>query len=256
MTATSFVRRSDVVTRFEGAEALVLDLRSDSAHCLSGDVALVWQAAESATTVAAVVAATGLETDAVEVALSELNELDLVTITAGGLGRRTLLLRGAAVGGAVVAAGVVSIPLPASARANSATFALGGSCTSSGGLATRTLTVTRSGGGTLTPNATYTFVLTYKNHGNTTYAPTFTVKANADGTAFLSGSASAVSDSGTATNESNNNNNNRTTVSVNSTGVLSITTGHGWGSQTAASLKISNGTGDQQTIALTSLPAC
>lgn len=103
-------RRSDVVTRVEGGETLVLDLQSNTAHCLSGDLAAVWNAADRS--VAAVAAATGLADDAVEDAIGTLVELGLV---GAGLSRRSLVTRGAVAGGALVAAGAISMPLPASA---------------------------------------------------------------------------------------------------------------------------------------------
>ena len=105
-------RRSDVVTRIEGAETLVMDLQSKTAHCLSGHVAAVWNASESS--VEALSVATGLPVAAVEDALGTLDQLGLVGAPSG-LSRRSLVTRGAVVGGAVVAAGAISMPLPAAA---------------------------------------------------------------------------------------------------------------------------------------------
>lgn len=184
---STFTRRQDVVVRVEGDEILVLDTISETAHCLSGDVATVWQADEAATTVDALVATTGLSTDEVETALVALHELGLVSVATGGLGRRSLLIRGAAVGGAVVAAGVVSIPLPASARANSATWGVPtNTCTKttgSGSGDSGKLTFTyNSSGAKLTASATYKVTIVYGGIGGpANHTDSFTFTTNASG---------------------------------------------------------------------------
>lgn len=157
----SMVRRADLVSRREGDEVLVLDLESQTAHCLDGDVARVWEAIEAPAGHEAIEACTGLGPDAVSAALSTLHDLGLAR-SATGISRRTLT-RGAAVGGAVIAAGVVSIPLPAAARANSATFTFTKtSCAFlsvlSGPPMTFAIQVTS---GRLTPRTTYTVTYGY-----------------------------------------------------------------------------------------------
>ena len=86
MTNVAICRRSDVVSRVEGDETLVLDLQSQTAHCLSGDVATVWNA--EGATLDAISAASGLSRDAVGAAVETLVGLGLVTVPAG-LSRRT-----------------------------------------------------------------------------------------------------------------------------------------------------------------------
>lgn len=112
MTNVAISRRSDVVSRVEGDETLVLDLKTQVAHCLSGDVATVWNADEASRE--AVAAVTGLAIDAVAAAAESLAELGLVSAPAG-LSRRTLVARGAVVGGAFVA----TVALPTAAMASS-----------------------------------------------------------------------------------------------------------------------------------------
>lgn len=241
---TRFMRRTDVVERVEGDETLVLDTRSETAHCLSGDVARVWHASESATTVAAVVETTGLELDAVETALESLHALDLVAITSGGLDRRKLLLRGAAVGGAVVAAGVVSIPLPASARATSVTIGVTSACqavaTNTGGYQPTKLTITLSGG-KLQPNTTYTYTIRYYSgngsQGRHLETAIFHGLTNSTATSIsLTGSTTdAVSPSFSGTTAT----------------VTTMYTFH-----EGVDLTISAGGGDTQTVSLTGLTHC
>lgn len=178
MTKHTINRRSDVVTRVEGDETLVLDPQSNTAHCLSGSVASVWNSTEAS--VAKVAADTGLTVDAVEAAAATLADLDLVEATAG-LSRRTLVTRGAMLGGAVVAAGAISMPLPASAAAaSSGSWTVSGSC--AGNHATFTIAPTGSKG-VLASNHTYNATLVYEswdavNQVLTYWTVTFDVQTN------------------------------------------------------------------------------
>ena len=201
----SMVRRAGVVSRREGAEVLVLDLDSQAAHCLQDDVALVWESIAARSSAAEVVADTGLEPERVDAALDALAELGLVVGASveAGVSRRALT-RGLAIGGGAVAAGVVSIPLPAAARANSSTFTLTKvSCVS--GLLNLLLgtplqfRVNLTGAGRLTPGATYTVTFSYASAvlnplgiGIITYTQTDSFQFTADSSGRIAGGAGAV----------------------------------------------------------------
>lgn len=200
--AESMVRRADVVVRREGAEVLVLDLEAQTAHCLVGNAAALWEALARPSSVEALASSTGLTSAEVRVALGTLVELGLVS-PASGLSRR-VLVRGAALGGAVAAAGVVSIPLPAAARANSSTFTLTKvSCVT--GLLDVLLgsplrfTVNLTGAGRLTPGATYTLTFSYDSAvlnplgiGIITYTQTDSFQFTADANGKIAGGAGAT----------------------------------------------------------------
>lgn len=164
MTNATISRRADVVSRVEGDETLVLDLRTQTAHCLSGDLARVWGATE--TSVAGLAAALSLSAEAVEAAAASLAELGLVQVGASGMSRR-MLVRGAAVGGAVVAAGAISIPLPAAAAANSATFTTSAFTCSATYPYPISFNLNVSGTQLLVPNKTYRVSLSYSNGAST-----------------------------------------------------------------------------------------
>lgn len=159
MTKHTINRRSDVVTRVEGDETLVLDTQSNTAHCLSGSLASVWNSTEAS--VAKVAADTGLTVDAVEAAAATLADLDLVEAPAG-LSRRTLVTRGAMLGGAVAAAGAISMPLPASAAAASTgTITLNAGCNKDG---TSNFTFNEGGGVLAGPNVSYHVLVVYSSY--------------------------------------------------------------------------------------------
>jgi hypothetical protein len=165
--AAAISRRAGLVARAEGDEVLVIDIETLAAHCLSGGTAAVWAATEAPASVDELVAATGLEREIVREAVEALQALGLLE-TPAGLGRRAVLARGAAVGAAVVAAGVVSIPLPAAARANSSTFTLTKVSCATGILnvllgSPLTFLVNITGVGRLTPGATYTLTFSYSS---------------------------------------------------------------------------------------------
>lgn len=175
MTNTAISRRSDVVSRVEGDETLVLDLQTQTAHCLSGDVALVWAATEKS--VSGLATETGLTTAAVQESVEALRELGLVTGHAG-LSRRTLLTRGAAVSGAVLAAGAVSIPLPAAALANSSTFTITQTgCSGNSHKVNYTIALT---GGKLTTSASYNVSVKYTGDSGLV-TDTFTIGTDTNG---------------------------------------------------------------------------
>lgn len=163
MTTATISRRSDVVSRVEGDETLVLDLRTQTAHCLSGDVAKVWNSSETSSS--GVAAALGLTADGVEAAVVSLAELDLVHVEASGMSRR-MLVRGAAIGGAVIAAGAISIPLPAAANANSATFTI--TQTGCSGNSHKVNYSIGLSGGKLAASATYTVSVKYTSDSGLT----------------------------------------------------------------------------------------
>lgn len=170
MSNQSFSRRADVITRVEGDETLVLDLRTQAVHCLSGELAVVWGARD--TTVAGLASATGLGHEAAEHAVEALHDLGLLD-PASGFSRRTLLARGAAVGAVAVAASAVSIALPSAASAASTpVVTVSKSCNADG---SAVINLDAAGGYLAGPGHTYHVTLVYASFDGTAYTY-YTVK--------------------------------------------------------------------------------
>lgn len=242
MATSSFSRRADVIVRAEGDETLVLDLVTQTAHCLSGDVARVWGSTE--TSASAVAADTGLSAEAVESALEALRGLDLVAAPAG-LSRRTLVTRGAAVGGAVVAAGAISIPLPAAAAANSTAIGTPTQQCSNGKATFSFLAGKAQFLDTTGAHGPYTVTLTYQDKSSPSRTETVTFKMNTSANKVNSVVAGSIS-GGTAT----------AGPGGGSGGQFSITTGSSFGGG-SITLTIA-GTGPQDTFyeSYSGLPPC
>jgi hypothetical protein len=115
-----------VIEPMPGGEVLVYDLRTDQAHHLDADAALVWEHADRAD----VAALASLSTEQVRTTLAKLGELDLLTQPA--MSRRDMVTRGAKIAVVTAAAAPVirSITAPTPAHASSLT-GTGGGCTSS-----------------------------------------------------------------------------------------------------------------------------
>lgn len=180
MTKHTINRRSDVVTRVEGDETLVLDTTSNAAHCLSGDMATVWNATDGS--LAQVASGTGLTIEAVAAAVAGLDELGLVVVPAG-LSRRTLVTRGAALTGAAVAVSTISLPTAAMA-ASTGTITGGRGCTTDAtGRATLTLTVPKF----ILSDTNYTVTVVYSSvdsmttNNPTTYTVTYGIQTLSNG---------------------------------------------------------------------------
>lgn len=96
-------RRSvDLVVRVQDDETLVLDTRTDTAHCLPAEVARVWDACTPGRTLAEVAAAAGLDEAVVSSSIDELLGADLLEVRSG-LDRRKFLRRTVIVGGTAAA---------------------------------------------------------------------------------------------------------------------------------------------------------
>jgi tRNA threonylcarbamoyladenosine modification (KEOPS) complex Pcc1 subunit len=102
-----------VQVRDLGDEMVLHVEATDTWHSLDAASTTVLRAADGATNVTAIVAATGLPADTVDVVVAELVERGLVTVPAG-MDRRALLRRGALLGSAaVVGPGILSLVAPA-----------------------------------------------------------------------------------------------------------------------------------------------
>src|SRR5262249_52411851 len=116
-------RAKDLVTEAIGDETVVYDGLTKEAHCLAPLAAAVFDAADGETSpeqIAAIVSTKlgeNVDVEAVENAIHQLEERDLLLVPADGDGvsRRTLLRRSAVVGGAVL---VASIATPEMAAAS------------------------------------------------------------------------------------------------------------------------------------------
>jgi len=127
--ATDFpvARKNGLVAEAIGAETVVYDGVTKEAHCLAPLAAAIFAAADGRTSIAdlAAVATTKLgepvDAGAVEFALAELEDRNLIETPSGdGLSRRSLLRKGALVGGAALATPlVVSLVTPEYGAASS-----------------------------------------------------------------------------------------------------------------------------------------
>lgn len=111
-------RTTELVVEELGDEVLVYDLASDEAHCLGAAAARVWHACDGDTTVAGLESALGLDTEAVDRALEDLERCALLQSPPAGLTRRELNIRLTKVGAAAASLPfIVSIAVPAVAAA-------------------------------------------------------------------------------------------------------------------------------------------
>lgn len=94
-------RSADLVVRVQGDETLVLDTRTDTAHCLPADLARVWDACVPGRTLAEVAAVAGVDETVAAASIDQLLDAELLE-TRSGLDRRKFLRRGAMVGGAAL----------------------------------------------------------------------------------------------------------------------------------------------------------
>lgn len=107
-------------------EVLVYDRRTDQAHCLTREAAMVWRVCDGRTQPSELAAALGFELELVTRALEELSECDLLDVGAiEGITRREATLKLARVGGVAAAAPLIySILAPTPALASSQNFCL------------------------------------------------------------------------------------------------------------------------------------
>ncbi len=110
-------RDDELVVEHTDAEVLVYDLRTNAAHHLDADAAMVWQACDGEHSLAEVASVTGLGVDAVARTVAQLGELDLVSLQPRHTRRETL--QRSLVGAGVLAALPVikSISAPEAAQA-------------------------------------------------------------------------------------------------------------------------------------------
>ena len=126
-TGFPVARTSDVVAETIGAETVVYDGRTKEAHCLAPLAAIVFAAADGRTSLADLAAIADaklgepIDVGAVELALAKLEEHGLLEAPQGdGVSRRSLLRKGALVGGAALATPlVVSLVTPEYGAASS-----------------------------------------------------------------------------------------------------------------------------------------
>ena len=121
-------RTEELVVEELGDELLIYDLRTDAAHSLDGDAAAVWRACDGQASPAGVADATGLEAAAVDHALLELAERDLLDPPLDH-SRREALKIGATAGAVGVAIPIIrSIVAPTAAQAQSGCLPDGSAC--------------------------------------------------------------------------------------------------------------------------------
>jgi hypothetical protein len=111
-------------------EVLIYDQRTDQAHCLTREAAMVWRVCDGKTKPAELAAALSLDLDVVTRAIEELAACDLLDAgVPGGMTRREATLRMAKVGGAAAAAPLIySILAPTPALASSQNFCVNLGC--------------------------------------------------------------------------------------------------------------------------------
>lgn len=107
-------------------EVLIYDQRTDQAHCLTRDAAMVWRVCDGKTGPAELAAALSLDLDVVVRALEELSACDLLDVGGvDGITRREATLKMAKVGGMAAAAPLIySILAPTPALAASQNYCL------------------------------------------------------------------------------------------------------------------------------------
>ena len=107
-------------------EVLVYDQRTDQAHCLTREAAMVWRVCDGQTKPAELATALSLDIEVVMRAIEELGACDLLEAgVPGGITRREATLKMAKVGGVAAAAPLIySILAPTPALASSQNFCL------------------------------------------------------------------------------------------------------------------------------------
>jgi len=129
-------RSAELVVEDVGDEVLVYDQRTDQAHCLSREAAMVWRVCDGRTGPDELATALGLESATVQLAIEELDRCNLLdSAPPPGITRREATIRMAKVGGAAAAAPLIySVLAPAPALAASQQFCLGiNPCSASNG---------------------------------------------------------------------------------------------------------------------------
>lgn len=191
-------RSADLVVRVQDDETLVLDTRTDTAHCLPAEVARVWDACTPGRTLAEVAAAAGLDEAVVSSSIDQLLGADLLEVRAG-VDRRKFLRRTVIVGGSAAAIPLIqSVVGPSAIAAATMPAPTCNAVIQQTGCvnphkATYTLTV--SG---LSSNTSYNVKVTYKNNSVsddfpiTTGAGGISVSNHTTGASIPQGSAGDV----------------------------------------------------------------
>jgi hypothetical protein len=122
-------RSADLIVDNIGDELLVYDIESSRAHSLNNVGAAVWRACDGTRSAEQIAAHTGLDPSAVELALDNLSDVELISgHERTGISRRTALRR-ITVGAAGLA---VALPVIRSITAPTAAMALSTTCTVAG----------------------------------------------------------------------------------------------------------------------------
>jgi hypothetical protein len=182
-------RTADLIVRRQGAETLVFDNRTETAHCLPPQTTRVWDACAPDHDLASLAAAAEVDEAVAASSLSQLSDLGLLEQTRTGLDRRRFLARTAAAG-----AGVAALPLVQSVLAPAVSAAASPPPTPCLAIFTQTgcsgnkvnYTVTFHN---LAPNTTYFVVVRYKN---TQVTDEFSITSDASGNATFSGTSGAA----------------------------------------------------------------
>jgi hypothetical protein len=119
-------RKEDLVVEDLADEVLIYDQRTDQAHCLNREAAMVWRVCDGRTSREKLSADLGLDPSAVARAIDELDACGLLeSAPASGITRREATLRMAKAGGVAAAAPLIySIMAPTPALAASQKFCL------------------------------------------------------------------------------------------------------------------------------------
>lgn len=136
MGTAPLARTDALIVEDVGDEVLVYDQRTDQAHCLTREAAMVWRVCDGAASPAEIATALDMDTELVTRAIDELDSCELLdSAPIPGITRREATLRMAKVGGAAAAAPLIySILAPTPALAASQLFCLSVSPCGPGGL--------------------------------------------------------------------------------------------------------------------------